>query len=575
LPSTHFLSILYPSSIFTKPIEIFTALNNLKDKRKRKLTSKIPNRNIASISKFLNPVVVFLSTPLTSHVIVMARPPSQASVLFTPLELRVYQRWRSLYVYEIEDDDFTPVPNAFEYAAYKEWRANERAQDLPQNSMSASDVCETESEIENEEAPKAEEEVKGFVIAEKCRHPLHPAHVKQRVPGYWIEDGEIPDTPSHCPVCTLALHRNLIEALSEKWKELGAPWRRAAITDNDERAKYSETLRAYHKAKVALVNAMRGFEEAVEEEKEWEVAHPERDVEIVKEHGAKKALEQYETGIAYPARLAEPDQVLPATPSSKRARTKHQTYSYDTPNNTKHRPQGVWLRGGSSYDADSPHACPSDEGYWDTSYYRDWRFAISQCRILLVRYDSDTGEPQYSDKNTGPYRRLTNPHVRALIKLVERGIRNATLNEQCLQQMGSMFLVWHNGSRGEEMFNAWSYHVTLVGTVVEAYARRAGDIDDAEWAARETAEVEEEGEVAEVAEARPWIRETGQESAVEEHLPSWNYGDKDEGEVVLTDPKDLEEEEYEMEDAVETPASCKVESNPEKTPSWVDPESER
>jgi hypothetical protein len=78
-------------------------------------------------------------------------------------------------------------------------------------------------------------------------------------------------------------------------------------------------------------------------------------------------------------------------------------------------------------------------------------------------------------------------------------------------------------------------------------------------------EVEEEVDEAEVNEARPWVRETGQESAVVEHLPSWNYGDKYEGDVLLADPKDLEEEEHEMEDAVETPAGCKAESDPEKT----------
>jgi hypothetical protein len=442
------------------------------------------------LRKSPDPAIVLSSTSLTSYVIVMARPPSQASVLFTLIELRVYQRWRSLYVYGVADDDFTPVPNAFEYAAYKEWRASERAQTLPRNPISASDTCETESETENEDVPKVQTEMKGFVIAEKCRHPLHPAHVKQHIPRSWIEDGEIPDTPSHCPVCILALHRYLIEALSEKWKELGGPWRRAAITDNDERAKYSETLRAYHKAKVALVNAMRGFEEEVEEERKWELAHPERDIEVVKEQGAKKVLDLYERGIVYPARLAEPDQVPHATPRSKRSRTKHQTYSYDTPDNTKHRPQSAWNRGGSCYDPDSPHACPSDEGYWDTSYYSDWRFAISQCRILLMRFIPDIPELQYSDVNAGPDRGLGNPHVKALIQLVEGFLAcmEPTVKERwirCLQHIGEMFLVWQAlDYEGDEAFNAWSCHGTLIGSVVEAYVRRIGDIDDEEWAAR-------------------------------------------------------------------------------------------
>jgi hypothetical protein len=137
---------------------------------------------------------------------------------------------------------------------------------------------------------------------------------------------------------------------------------------------------------------------------------------------------------------------------------------------------------------------------------------------------------------------------------------------QRLQHIGEMFLVWQAlDYEGDEAFKSWSCHSTLVGSVVEVYARRVGDIDDEEWAARQIVEVEEEVDEAEVNEARPWVRETGQESAVVEHLRSWNYGDKYEGDVLLADPKDLEEEEHEMEDAVETPASCKAESNPEKT----------
>jgi hypothetical protein len=79
----------------------------------------------------------------------------------------------------------------------------------------------------------------------------------------------------------------------------------------------------------------------------------------------------------------------------------------------------------------------------------------------------------------------------------------------------------------------------------------------------------------EIDEARPGTPETGQETAVEEHLPFWNYGDEDESDVLLADPKDLEEEEHEMESAVGTAASCKAETNAGPKPNWLCPESER
>ena len=71
---------------------------------------------------------------------------------------------------------------------------------------------------------------------------------------------------SYCPVCIVQLHHNLIDALSKKWKEVGGPWRNVVLADNNERLKYSNTNRAYHKAKVDLINTMRYLEDVAEEE---------------------------------------------------------------------------------------------------------------------------------------------------------------------------------------------------------------------------------------------------------------------------------------------------------------------
>ena len=132
------------------------------------------------------------------------------------------------------------------------------------------------------------------------------------------------------------------------------------------------------------------------------MTHPDQHTGPAKEHDAAKALEEYQKSITYPARLARPKELSPCTPGATQLLTERVIYSSDTPEDTKHRPQAFWARGNTSHDPDSPHACPSEEGYWDTSYFNDWHYAISQCRILLCHYDLTSLRLMYRDLNAGP-----------------------------------------------------------------------------------------------------------------------------------------------------------------------------
>lgn len=409
------------------------------------------------------------------------RPPSSASVLFSPVELHIYQRWRSRRVYGVSEN-FTPVPTALEYAAYQEYREQERT---PRNYAPNSETSSYDNSLDKVKLP----------VAENCQHPLHPAHIAQTVPGSWIEDGKIPDTPTHCPVCTFHLQQTLIDALGEKWKGIGGPWRRIYRTQA-ERNKYVDTNRAHAKARMNLANTIRVFEDGVQLEADWELAHPEKEVtQGVKEHGAATALALYQASIVFPARLTGPDEVPPVTLGRKRAAAKHLTYSPDTPEETNHRPSSLWFRRGSQ-KTDSPHACLSEEGYWDTSNYNNWHFAVSQCRILLLRFVSLPMTLEYEDINIGPDRGQDNPHVVMLIELIEEYM--ATLPDDgkaCwtnyLKHTEDMFLVWKSEKlEGEGVFNMFERMESLVGSHVEAYARQIGDIDDEEWAAREVLPVD-------------------------------------------------------------------------------------
>jgi hypothetical protein len=413
-----------------------------------------------------------------------ARP--QASVLFAPFELRLYQRWRSQHHPDSgsdpADESTPPVPNAYDYADFQTWRAKERIRVLPSKYITSSSEA-----AEGEEDPQDDDDIPtDCTVASKCGHALHPAVTK--------EDGENENENEneYCAVCVFKMHTNLVAALWDKWQDLGAPWR---ATHESECKAYNATARAHQSAKVALVNAMLRCEETAVLERKWNVANGK--VHAASVYGPGKALDMYEKSIHFPTTLGVATESTPAKCRGKQR--KSIVYAPDTPEDTKHRPQAFWARNLSSHDPGSPHACPSADGYWDTSYYNDWRFAVSQCRILLCYYPDDVSlKLKYRDLNMSADQGLDNPAVEQLIVLLEQYIakQSEAVQGQWYQYLrctGDIFLVW----KGEEdvgLFGAFERVESLVGSHVEEYAREVGDIDDEEWTGRKGGRVDGEEE---------------------------------------------------------------------------------
>jgi hypothetical protein len=413
---------------------------------------------------------------------------------------------------------------------------------------------------ENIESSAQHGEAEDALLAEKCKHPLHAAHLQVLAspsqPESHAEDGEVKELPPYCPVCTLNVHQVLIDELWQKWKELGGPWRSAHLSD-EERLKYADLTRAYHKARVDLVNMMHGFEDLVEQEANWELVHPDVDTTSTLDHSATKALEKYQKDVTYPARLVDPDALTLATPNRPRQHSKKMSYSPDTPETTNHRPQALWARSYPSHDPDSPHACRSDDEYWDTSHHNDWHFAVSQCRILLCYYD-DAASPalKYRDLNDGCVGfGMENPAVVGLIRLIETGM--GTLDGaarerwvQYLNKTADIFLVFRDeeqeGDESEVRFTYFQPVGELLGSQVEAYARRIGDIDDEEWEARKA---EDEKEVD--------LR-SGEEEPLDDHRNLGIAESADEGESEIREESGDEDEKDEA----------------GKDPRWLHPELE-
>jgi hypothetical protein len=251
---------------------------------------------------------------------VLARP--QASVLFAPFELRLYLRWRSQQP-DVEPADTTPpVPNAYEYAAFQTWRAEERIRVLPQSYIA--DVLDDFSGAQDDPIPE------DCAVAQICGHALHPATTT-------------PDSLdiSHCAVCTYNLHTTLMTALWKKWKALGGPWRVADSADSTERNAYNHTNRAYHAAKCALVNDIQDIEDKAALEDSW---HEPYHIAHAHAHGAVKALEMYKEAINFPSTFGMAPHSPLSTPAKRRLKEKKKRLrtrpTFLRPQTTDHKPSG-------------------------------------------------------------------------------------------------------------------------------------------------------------------------------------------------------------------------------------------
>ncbi|KAL5114465.1 hypothetical protein ACEQ8H_007662 [Pleosporales sp. CAS-2024a] len=483
------------------------------------------------------------------------RRPLDASLLFEASELVKFEHWLSLHLQEDDLVGSPSIPTAQEYAEFQQWRTEERARQSPSVPFLASAASNMEKD--------SEREISEFTRAQKCKHILHPAHTDMTVmelatlSDTTSDEEKVDETISWCPMCTLRQHDSLIEALYTKWTDLGGPWRAATLPSTQERIAYSDTNRAYQKARVDLVNTMSRFESMAEQEANWNLAHTDRGMDNVMEYSATAALHEYRKSISFPARLQDPvgSKSAPQTRAAKRLRERKLTYSADTPDDTAHRPQALWARSTASHDPDSPHACPSEEGYEDTSYFNNWHFSVSQCRILICYCpDTEDDELRYRDLNAGPDRGLDNPHVQRLIRIIEELVAKKTPEEQLkwisyLKATSDIMLVYDESDgffdENNDMFTHFDGTPTLLGSQVEAWARLVGDIDDEEWATRKAEaedKVPDQDQDEDMEEDEEALREDYYD---QESLASASDDDSGSGTTATArwaDPMDLEDE---------------------------------
>jgi hypothetical protein len=399
-----------------------------------------------------------------------ARP--GASTLFTPPELAHFQLWRhTFFAAEEEAAPYTQLPDAFEYAEYRAWRAGD--------------------------PPAGAEEMPDSSVATQCGHALHSSGVRP-----WTSTDA---QPAWCPLCTVQIHLELLAGVLSRWRSVGGPWRAVDLASEELHDEYFEMNRAYHRVKLDLVMLLPVLEAGAALEAAWDAG--------VWPHGARAATDKYHSSLAFPAQLAD----TAAEPRPKKAAKKTLTYTPATPTDTRHRPPALWTRGMPSYDMSSAHACPDPGGWQDTSYMLDWAYTISQCRILLCYYPSDPSDHtlRYRDLNTGADRGPDNPAVARLVGLIEAELQTKQEWERLqwekyLHRTGDLWLVSAGEEREErEDFTESEIWPALKGSPVEKWAKEIGEIsdEDEEKVVEEEVETEmeetqqeEEGENAELEE---------------------------------------------------------------------------
>ena len=451
--------------------------------------------------------------------------PLSADALFGASNKKMYLRWQTSQP-SIPLHRHGALPTAFEYEDFCTWRAVQRLRHLPPGIPGALFLNLGEILASTGEGEGGK---RGWMSARKCGHALHPAHPEVFAISALSdsedeegeeEEGEITDPILRCPVCTIRAHLAFVGAILQNWEHLGGPWRLPHDGDDARGIAYAACTRAYHRAKLDMANTVFDLEEWADAERAWEEENVGVDVEAVRPFGARAALMVFREEHSFPARfaVAEKGMVVDSdgafgslgneagqdnngpTQSQltrtelgtfddnsgslkqkrRNGRTKTVSFTSDTrePGN---RCNAFFYRHSPAYDPSSPYACPSPLGWADTSFQHDPLFTISQSRILLL-LSTPNLDPKvsYRDLNTAPDFG-DNKHVTRLQRLVTEWLSEMAEGERNAQMVrlvgaSELFIVYTEGWEDSEEFEGWCSCESLVGTVVEGYAKMIGEI---------------------------------------------------------------------------------------------------
>jgi hypothetical protein len=431
-------------------------------------------------------------------------------LLFDTNELGYYDVWRHQTMSNETDEPPDRLPNAFEYEDYVHWRYHMRTHASDNHSITPDEA------IEEHGNPAYSE----FILATKCKHPLHPAHTALQAHSNENKSREEKgrnyatcELALRCPQCILTAHMRLLNALTEKWTKLGAPW---CCKNRDQATTYADIKKAYYGIKTPLANAIDQFRAWAEEEETWELAHPAQDISAVKHFSATQTVTMYYKHLRCPCTRYTDAQWENIQSTSKTLQSTNSSLADSLPpsrnsvsftpetEDGSHRPKTSYRRKYYKLNpartkhpyVPGPHACPTTEGWADTSFMNSYRYTIAQSRILLVERFINAPHVTYRDLNTGPSFG-TNRHVDRLVDLLEVRMESMGLTERkhtrkrvatrtaCVWVVEKMDAQKGNGDvqvDGEtaEAFTHFYTCERLCGTNLFEWARWVGDVTEEE-----------------------------------------------------------------------------------------------
>ena len=229
------------------------------------------------------------------------------------------------------------------------------------------------------------------------------------------------------------------------------------------------------------------MEDMAKVELEWEIAHASvtsiSSAEAMRMYSATRAVETYARSIRFPGMMpdTQPSPLLAPLRSrpleTQKKKKKKVAFAPDVPDDTRHRPNTFFLRRHVEYDPESPHACPSANGWAETSFEHGLEHNLRQCRLLLcdgnVRLQQDV-----------KYRELRDDASKdLLVAAVEEWVGNLKGEAEKQYWIGDLtdttdiFTVWKEGD-DDETFSSWERLVTLQGSSLDAHARAMGEISE-------------------------------------------------------------------------------------------------
>ncbi|KAF2644799.1 hypothetical protein P280DRAFT_514266 [Massarina eburnea CBS 473.64] len=268
--------------------------------------------------------------------------------------------------------------------------------------------------VQSSDAPfPTSREFNGFIRAQgskyaqaihPCEHPRHPSDIFSN---------------KYCPVCLYKMHENYIQFIGYAWERKGAPW-----AGNRADKEYSQIKHAHLIARMVLANDMDIVEDMAHQERKWNAEHPAHDTSNT--NSFCKVLDLYQAWV-----MQDLEDLDTVSRHSIHDPLRKVSFTNDTPDCTaeKGRPGRLWNRRSAEYTA-GRHACPSKDGWEDTSGASSYVGLLMQCKLYIVESPSDMDDTNNPPENA-TYAGLLGgyPHQIEVVSRIEK-LQQETSNQR-------------------------------------------------------------------------------------------------------------------------------------------------